>query len=254
MSRQREVHSARRSDRQPSGPHRGREHGVAVPGSHNRPVENGFRVERWGLIDYRESLARMEALRDRVLTGAASTLVFCQHPRTITLGAAFHPENLLVPSPELERRGFTLEKVGRGGDVTLHHPGQLVAYPVFDLERFGKDLHLWMRNLEESVILALASFGLEGRRFPPNTGVWIGDRKVCAMGVQVRKWVSMHGLALNCDDDLADYGVIVPCGIRDYAVTSLTKEAERTISTEDAEIALLNAFERVFGPRLVVDY
>ncbi|RYG35270.1 lipoyl(octanoyl) transferase LipB [bacterium] len=214
----------------------------------------GFQIENWGQIDYVDSLARMSDLRDKVIDGGPSTLVLCQHPKTITLGAAFHPENMLLSSVELERRGFTIVKVGRGGDVTLHHPGQLIAYPVFNLEHFGRDLHLWMRNLEEAAILALASFGLEGRRFPPNTGVWIGERKVCAMGVQVRKWVSMHGLALNCDDNLSDFDVIVPCGIRDYAVTSLSQAAEKPISVPDAEIALIDAFKRVFGPNLVVDY
>ncbi|CAN5509669.1 lipoyl(octanoyl) transferase LipB [soil metagenome] len=211
-----------------------------------------FSIQHWGLIPYPEALERMTALRDKVLDGEEPTLVLCQHPKTITLGAAFHPENLLLPESELQKRGFTIQKVGRGGDVTLHHPGQLIAYPVFDLQKFGKDLHLWMRDLEETAIRVLNHFGQQGRRFPPNTGVWIGERKICAMGVQVRKWVSMHGLALNCDDDLTDFDFIVPCGIRDYAVTSLSREVGRPVSTMEAETPLIEAFGSVFSERRMV--
>ena len=129
--------------------------------------------------------------------------------------------------------------------MTYHGPGQLVAYPVFNLTRHGKDLHKWMRDLEETVIQTLAHYNLEGTRFPPNTGVWIEDRKVCAIGVKVRKWTSMHGLALNCNNDLTPFNLIVPCGIHDYGVTSLTQELNRNIPTSEVKPLLTQAFRNL---------
>jgi lipoate-protein ligase B len=138
----------------------------------------------------------------------------------------------------------------RGGDVTYHGPDQLVVYPVFDLRRHGKDLHKWMRDLEEAVIVAARTFGVVGEREPSvNTGVWSRGRKFAAIGVKVRKWVSLHGIAINCDNDLSPFGLIVPCGVRTHGVTSLSNEAGRRIKVEGARPVVQGAFEEVFGLR-----
>ena len=168
----------------------------------------------------------------------------------MTLGASFHDSNLLLPMAEYEKQGIEVVRTDRGGDVTYHGPRQLVVYPIFDLRRHGRDLHKWMRELEETVIVAAASFGVEGYREPDvNTGVFAGGKKFAAIGVKVRKWVSIHGIAINCDNDLSPFGLIVPCGIKTHGVTSLSNESGRTVTVEEARPAVTRAFEEVFGLR-----
>jgi lipoyl(octanoyl) transferase len=187
-----------------------------------------FEVRDLGRMAYAESSALQRELLEKVVASEApNTLLLVEHDPVITLGASFHEQNLLLSSEELQRRGVEVHTTERGGDATYHGPGQLVAYPIFALPT--KDLHKWLRDLEETVIRSLTVFGLEGRRFPPNTGVWVEDRKVCAIGVKVRKWVSMHGLALNCNLDLIPFGYIVPCGIEEYGVTSISQELGRDV-------------------------
>jgi len=175
------------------------------------------------------------------------TLIFVEHPAVLTLGANFHEENLLFSREEYAEQEIEIERTDRGGDVTFHGPRQLVIYPIFDLRRYGKDLHKWLRDLEEAIILVGRDYGLEGYRFPPNTGVWVNERKVAAIGIKVSKWVSIHGIALNCDNDLSPFDLIVPCGIENYGVTSLSAEASRKITVEDAKPKVIAAFESVFG-------
>lgn len=206
-----------------------------------------FNVSDLGRLSYTDALAIQQATLEKVVSGEEpSTLLLVEHYPVLTLGASFHEENLLFPIAEYERRGIEVHRTDRGGDVTYHGPGQLVAYPIFNLEEVGKDLHKWLRNLEECVITMLLSFGLEGYRFPPNTGVWVNERKVCAMGIKVRKWVSMHGLALNCDVDLTPFGMIIPCGIRGHGVTSLSQELGRTVHIQEVRMPLIEAFEDLF--------
>ncbi|MFQ3587499.1 MAG: lipoyl(octanoyl) transferase LipB [Fimbriimonadaceae bacterium] len=205
-----------------------------------------------GMLAYRPAAD----LQAEVLTAVAdgripSTLLLVEHPPVLTLGASFHPENLLLPPREYAAMGIEIEKTDRGGDVTYHGPGQRVAYPIFNVAELGKDLHKWLRDLEEAVIRALAHWGLDGCRFPPRTGVWVGGQKVCAIGIKVKRWVSMHGIALNCNNDLSPFGVIVPCGIRDYGVTSLTRLVGRDVAVSEATPVLLDAFGQVFGMELV---
>ncbi len=145
--------------------------------------------------------------------------------------------------------GVAIHRTDRGGDVTYHGPGQLVLYPVFDVARLGRDLHKFLRDLEEATIQLLDGFGLEGRRFPPHTGVWVKDRKIAAIGIKVRRWVSLHGIALNCENDLSPFDAIVPCGIQGYGVTSLSQELGRSVSVEEAKGAAIRAFETVFADR-----
>lgn len=157
-------------------------------------------------------------------------LIFCEHPHVYTLGKSGSEENLLISEAILKQQNAQYYKINRGGDITYHGPGQLVGYPIFDLESyFYTDIHKYMRMLEEAIILTLAEYGLKGGRVEGMTGVWLdGDsvnaRKICAMGVKCSRWVTMHGFALNVNPDMNYFNNIVPCGIEDKKVTSLAKE------------------------------
>lgn len=204
-------------------------------------------VVNLGKVPYGATTKLQHRLLEHVASGALEDLLLVlEHPPVYTLGADFHEENLPFPPEHYKRLGIDIHRTDRGGDITYHGPGQIVVYPVFNLSRHGKDLHRWLRNLEEAVIVALRGFGLEGSRFAPYTGVWVGERKICAIGVRVRRWTSIHGIALNCDNDLSPFELIVPCGIKGYTVTSLSREAKRTISVREAEAPLVSAFAQVF--------
>jgi lipoyl(octanoyl) transferase len=207
-----------------------------------------FTVRDLGRVPHGEAEKIQAALLENVVEkNEPSTLLLVEHPAVLTLGAGFHADNLLLPEHEYAARGIEVCRTNRGGDVTYHGPGQLVAYPIFDLNEIGRDLHLWLRNLEEVVILAVSDFGIEARRAPPHTGAWVGDRKIAAIGVRIRKWVSMHGVAINCDIDLAPFGLIVPCGIKGYGVTSITRELGRRVTVEEAKSRVIDAFVEVFA-------
>jgi lipoate-protein ligase B len=206
-----------------------------------------YRIEDWGRVAYTESTDRQRALVDSVLKGGPETLVLVEHDPVLTLGAGFHAENLLLPAEAYARRGIALAPTGRGGDVTYHGPGQLVIYPIFDVGQRGRDLHRWLRDLEETMMLVAGSFGLQARLFPPHTGVWVGDRKLAAIGIQVRRWVSMHGIALNCENPLDPFELIVPCGIQGYGVTSLTEARGEPTPIAAAKPAVIDAFRTVFS-------
>lgn len=179
---------------------------------------------------------------EEVLAGGRDRLLLVEHEPVLTLGANFHESNLLLPRDEYAALGIEVVPTDRGGDVTYHGPGQLVAYPVFSLERRGRDLHRWLRDLEEVVIQTLAGYGVAGRRFPPHTGVWVEDLKLCAIGIKVRRWVSFHGLALNCDIELSPFDLIVPCGIEGYGVSSLSQRVGRRVSVDEVKPRLIEAF------------
>jgi lipoyl(octanoyl) transferase len=156
-------------------------------------------------------------------------LLYVEHPHVYTLGKSGDLENLLLNEKQLEAKGATFYKINRGGDITYHGPGQIVGYPILDLENFFTDIHKYLRLLEESIILTLAEYGLESGRSEGETGVWLGvgspfARKICAMGVRASRWVTMHGFALNVNVDLGYFDNIIPCGIRGKGVTSLNVE------------------------------
>ena len=201
-----------------------------------------------GRIAYDPCTELQRELLEQVSKGnEPDTLLLVEHDPVVTLGAGYHEANLLLSPEQFAERGVQIAHTGRGGDVTYHGPGQLVLYPIFDLTRHGKDLHLWLRSLEQAMIDLLAKLQIQARRFPPHTGVWIGNGKVAAIGIQVRKWISMHGIALNCDNDLAPFGWIVPCGIQGHGVTSISRELSQDFTVEQAKPLAVETFQNVFG-------
>ncbi len=208
---------------------------------------NHARLVDLGHLDYTPACDFQRQAMEALIAGEGpNTLFFVEHSPVLTLGAAFHQENLLLPREEYERLGIEVLPTERGGDVTFHGPNQLVSYPVFNVAEFGKDLHRWMRDLEEVIIRAIAPLGLNGERSKINTGVWLNDKKVAAIGVKIRRWVSMHGIALNCDNDLRPFHYIVPCGIQTHGVTSLSLELGRPVTVEEMKPLVRAAFEDVF--------
>ena len=178
-------------------------------------------------------------------------LLFCQHPHVYTLGKSGSPENLLINEAMLKEKNAEYYKINRGGDITYHGPGQLVMYPIFDLDQFFTDIHKYMRFLEEAVILTLFEFGITAGRVEGLTGVWIDggtpkERKICAMGVKSSRWVTMHGIALNVNPDLSYFNNIVPCGIVDKAVTSMEKELGKEVDITQVQAALVENMANVF--------
>ncbi len=179
-------------------------------------------------------------------------LLFCEHPHVFTLGKSGAEAHLLADEQKLEEIGATYYKINRGGDITYHGPGQLVGYPIFDLDHFFNDIHKYLRFLEESVILTLADYGIVAGRVPGLTGVWLdGDdpikaRKICAFGVRCSRWVTMHGFAFNINNDLSYFNKIVPCGIADKGVTSLSKELGREININEVKSRVLFHMQTLF--------
>jgi lipoyl(octanoyl) transferase len=219
----------------------------------------------WGLIDYQAAWDKQEDLlkqkvdlkmsqrdlpqEEQLL--ASHDLIFCEHPHVYTLGKSGHMDNLLLDQEELNKAEATFYKINRGGDITYHGPGQLVAYPIFDLEQFFTDIHKYLRYLEEAIIQTIAHYGIKGERYEGYTGVWLDAdkpeaRKICAMGVRCSRWVTMHGLALNVNPDLSYFKNIVPCGIDDKAVTSISKELGRPINLEEVKTLLKENLSKQF--------
>lgn len=179
-------------------------------------------------------------------------LLFCQHPHVYTLGKSGSESHLLISEEFLKLKHASFYKINRGGDITYHGPGQVVAYPIFDLDNFFTDIHQYLRFLEEAVIRTLAEYGLQAGRIAGLTGVWLDyeqqqhPRKICAMGVKCSRWVTMHGLALNINTNLDYFNHIVPCGIPDKAVTSLKQELGFEVSIAEVEEKLLNHLTQLF--------
>lgn len=199
-----------------------------------------------GHMGYAAAWDIQKLVAEDVERGGDDTLLFVEHDPVMTLGASHKESNLLLAADEYARLGIEIVKTDRGGDVTYHGPGQLVIYPVFNLTKHGKDLHKWMRGLEEAVIQGIDRLGVEGGRNAVNTGVWVDDRKIAAIGIKVRRWVSIHGIALNCDNDLESFERIVPCGVSTHGVTSLSEACGRKVTIDDAKPLIKKAFESVF--------
>jgi len=217
----------------------------------------------WGLIDYEQAWADQEKLfqdtvalktQNRTNNTTLETpnyLVFCEHPHVYTLGKSGHPENLLLDEKGLAEKHATYYKINRGGDITYHGPGQLVGYPILDLDNFFTDIHLYLRTLEEAVILTMKDYGIEAGRYPGFTGVWLDAdnekaRKICALGVRCSRWVTMHGFAFNVNADLDYFKNIIPCGIDDKAVTSMQHELGQALDMEEVKEKLKGHIAELF--------
>jgi lipoyl(octanoyl) transferase len=227
--------------------------------------------QRLHLIDYREALDYQLQLfndivdikienRNQILSSKRTTpnyLIFCQHPHVYTLGKSGKETNLLINQYALSQLQASFYLINRGGDITYHGPGQIVGYPIFDLDNFFTDIHKYLRLLEEAVILTLSDYGMDGGRIPGLTGVWIdyksqnNARKICAIGVKTSRWVTMHGFAFNVNTDLSYFNYIVPCGITDKAVTSMEKELGTSQSMEKVESRLLFHLTNLFDLQLI---
>lgn len=216
--------------------------------------------ETW---DYQEALFKAivdTKIRNRREAAGLETpnhFLFVEHPHVYTLGKSGDMGNLLVDEKALEAKGATFYKINRGGDITYHGPGQIVGYPILDLDNFFTDIHKYLRFLEEMVILTLAEYGLKAERSEGETGVWLDvgtpfARKICAMGVRASRWVTMHGFALNVNADLGYFDLMIPCGIRDKAVTSLNVElGQKEVDVEEVKAKLLRHFATLFEAELI---
>lgn len=185
-----------------------------------------------GRVGYGEALILQRDLAERRITNAIDRdlLLLVEHPPVITLGRGFHEENLTTSRDDLTLQGVEVHEAERGGDVTFHGPGQLVGYTIFDLQEHKPDLHLFLRQIESTLIRALETFGLPGSRKDGLTGVWVENRKIASIGIHVKQWVTFHGFALNVTTDLSYFDLIVPCGIRDVVMTSVSRELGRSDS------------------------
>ena len=222
-----------------------------------------------GLNDYKETWDYQELLlqktvdlkiknrREETELPTPNHFLFVEHPHVYTLGKSGDIDNLLVDEKALDEKGAKFYKINRGGDITYHGPGQIVGYPILDLDNFFTDIHKFLRFLEETVILTLAEYGLKAERSKGETGVWLDvgtpfARKICAMGVRASRWVTMHGFALNVNADLGYFDLMIPCGIKGKAVTSLNVElGKQEVSTDEVKEKLLKHFSDLFEAEIV---
>jgi lipoyl(octanoyl) transferase len=228
------------------------------------PDQNEIVVCHLGRVPYEGAWGVQERVQERLIAAKRAeppetvphVLLLLEHPPVYTLGKSGDAENLLVSEERLEEVGATFHRIGRGGDVTFHGPGQLVGYPLFDLDRFFTDLGRYLRTLEEMIICTCADFGVTGTRVDGRTGVWVGpdergpERKTCAMGVRCSRWVTMHGFALNVTTDLDYFDHIVPCGIDDRGVTSLAVETDASVTVDDARGPVTEQVADLFGAEI----
>ena len=225
--------------------------------------KNSVKIHRLGLIDYKEAWDYQENIFNDIVALKIKNrnegtnilpqnhLFFCEHPHVYTLGKSGKEEHLLLDENGLRANGASFYKINRGGDITYHGPGQLVAYPIFDLEQFFTDIHKYMRLLEEAVITTLMEYGILGLRMEGQTGVWLGvgttnARKICALGVKSSRWVTMHGLGFNVNSNLSYFNHIIPCGISDKSVTSMSKELGKEVDLAILSNKLLRNMANAF--------
>lgn len=201
-----------------------------------------------GITDYKEAWDLQRLIFNQVVSGESlDTFILLEHPNTYTLGKIADKKNLIGSSKYLGENNISVYEIDRGGDITYHGPGQIVGYPIINLENWKKDTHKYLRALEEVIILTCKNYGPDAIRNPKYTGVWIGDKKIAAIGIKISRWVTMHGFAFNVNTDLSLYNGIVPCGIKDKEVTSLQKGLNREINISEVKVALLENFKLVFN-------
>lgn len=212
--------------------------------------------------DYQEELfkkivdIKIQNRKDDSVLETPNYFLYVEHPHVYTLGKSGDMSNLLLSEKQLEVKGATFYKINRGGDITYHGPGQIVGYPILDLENFFTDIHKYLRLLEEAIILTLSEYGLQSERSEGETGVWLGvgtpfARKICAMGVRASRWVTMHGFALNVNADLGYFDNIIPCGIKGKAVTSMHVELNKQVNEEEVKSKIVKHFQKLFEAEII---
>ncbi len=244
------------------------------PGNFEQPRALGpmmnktIKAADWGSLSYEMAWQRQEDFFSKIIASKRENrklerpfttdnhLFFVTHPPVFTIGKSGKMEHLLLDENELATKGISFYKTNRGGDITFHGPGQIVGYPLLDLDNFFTDIHRYLRSLEEVIIKTLADFGLDGARSDGETGVWLDlntpfARKICAMGVRASRWVTMHGFALNVNTDLSYFDYIVPCGIQGKGVTSLAKELKEQVNEQAVKDKLLKHFAEVFQAKII---
>ncbi len=201
-----------------------------------------------GLIDYQKAWDLQHTLFEMRRTNKINdTLLLLEHPHTYTFGKSADKSNLLFDDAELEKRNISIYDIDRGGDITYHGPGQLVGYAILDLKNWEQDTHKYLRALEEVIIQTLSEFGIEATRDEEHTGVWVNDKKICAIGIKVSRWISMHGFALNINTDMDLFNGIVPCGIEEKGVTSLSEELNKKCNIDIIKSSLVKKFSEIFN-------
>ena len=221
-----------------------------------------------GLLDYQKAVEYQTKIFNKIIDQKLKNrnsvnkeitqnhLIFVEHPNVYTLGKSGDINNLLLSKEDLEKKEIQFFNTNRGGDITCHGPGQIVCYPILDLDNFFSDIHKYLRYLEEVVIQTLNEFGIKSERSPDETGVWIepkqiSARKICAMGVKASRWVTMHGFALNVDNDLTYFKNIIPCGISNKSVTSIKNEIANQVDKSDVKEKIIKNFENIFSAKLI---
>jgi lipoyl(octanoyl) transferase len=221
-----------------------------------------------GLLDYQKAVEYQTKIFNKIIDQKLKNrksvnkeitqnhLIFVEHPNVYTLGKSGDINNLLLSKEDLEKKEIQFFNTNRGGDITCHGPGQIVCYPILDLDNFFSDIHKYLRYLEEVVIQTLNEFGIKSERSSDETGVWIepkqiSARKICAMGVKASRWVTMHGFALNVDNDLSYFKNIIPCGISNKSVTSITNEIANQVDKYDVKEKIIKNFENIFSAKLI---
>tara|TARA_B100001093_G_scaffold282478_1_gene269876 strand:- start:2503 stop:3213 length:711 start_codon:yes stop_codon:yes gene_type:complete len=224
-------------------------------------------IQNWGLQSFNEAWCKQEMVlqsiidvkkinrRDRVNKKTSNYLIFLEHNPVYTLGKSGDINNLLIDYSVLNKNNIEFVRTNRGGDITFHGPGQLVVYPIFDLDNFFTDIHKYLRLMEDVIILTLKKYNIIAERVDGETGVWINSKtpypeKICAMGIRASRWVTMHGLALNINTDLSYFDNIIPCGIRQKGITSMKKVLNKKISIKEVQSVIQFYFQKVFDAKL----
>lgn len=212
----------------------------------NSPGAPLLHVQDWGVVIYNEACNRQNAMVQALLSGSGNnTLILTEHPPTVTLGRRAGESDLRCGEGEFAHRGVTLQRVNRGGLATAHEPGQLVIYPVLELP--VKDLRHFTSGFLKVVVDLLAQYDVAGELKPGNPGVWVAGRKICSFGIALKRWVTSHGIALNLNNDLSTFGLIVPCGVANEQVTSLARETGTSVDTQQIKEQMVTLFCQEFG-------
>jgi len=212
---------------------------------------NEFKILNLGLTDYKKALnIQLDLLDKRKNNLIPDTLILLQHPPTITIGRGGDLKNLLVSQSYLKDRGIYFEQISRGGDITFHGPGQIVAYPIMDLNNLGRDIHKYLRSLEHLIIDMLKNYGIKASGFKGITGVWANEKKIASIGIGVKRWITYHGFAINISNDLNYYDMIIPCGLSKVRMTNVsTESATGKVTIENANDYIIDSFSKTFNQK-----